>query len=88
MESTQIKLNKEETDLLMLLQEKLTCAKACLKIYSNDFSEEEMKFFYQATIDSIGEYQWMYNDVWSNIIKKYNLEINHLYTMKDGVVYE
>ena len=71
---------------MMLLLNKMSCAKQALSCPASDFTEEERKFFIQATIDLIGQYQWLYQDEWNRIIEKYSLPKDKEYRLINGEI--
>lgn len=83
-----IKIDKEDADSMTLLLEKQRCARQCLNTACDGFTKAEMETFYKATIDALGAYQWLYNDLWQSFFDKYGLDRSKSYTLKDDYIYE
>jgi len=82
-----IEIEKQDSDILLLLSNKISCARLALRNPASGFSEEEKKFYWQASIDALGQYQWLYNDEWKRITKKYNLEPEKKYWLREDKLY-
>lgn len=66
---------KEEVDSLSLIINKVNCASQAAQIGAipDGATEEKVKWFIQAAIDSLSNYQWLQKDWWNSMMSKYNL---------------
>jgi hypothetical protein len=82
-----IKIDKVDNDSIMLLLNKISCAKQALNNPASGFTDDEKTFFIKTTIDLLGEYQWLYQDEWNRIIEKYNLPKEKHFQLNNGEIY-
>lgn len=66
---------KEELDSLELIRTKITCSKQALQIMPEG-TDEEKDFYIKSVLDSLGNYTWLEQDWWNEIIKRYGLSRN------------
>lgn len=70
-----IKCKKEHIDSLELIMNKIQCAKqaSCIHAIPDDVPEQKVKWFVQAAIESLANYQWLEKDWWNQAKKVYAL---------------
>ena len=71
-------VDEDELRSIDLVQTKISCARQALGIVPEG-TQEQMGFYVQSCIDSLGNYTWLQKDWWSNIIKKYELGTDNVY---------
>ncbi len=68
-------IEKEDIDSFKLVQNKISCASQAARpeAIPDGVDNNKAKLFIQAAIDSLASYKWLEQDLWSQIIMKYNL---------------